>query len=453
LPDAVKNKDWTDAQIETFVKAANAALKTYGDEGKAIATGISQADEKKNRLAEGMTLKDIADKHGVQLEDMQKQYDMGCEVEKEHTDDKHKACDIALDHLFEDPKYYTKLAKMEKSNSVSQKPNFYYARHMQPGTCRYEDEMILVDTDAIKGMIKTGCGIPVYIQHKPGVPIEEIKDHAVGYVTESFYNELDGWAWFKFIAVDDEARQAIANNWAVSNAYIPSQSGESGTKNNVEYDREILSADFTHLAIVPDPRYEDACIMTPEEFKAYQEKQKQNLSELQNSKGKTLVSKGKKMFKFFKTKREEVSEVDSDTQIELEGGEVVTVGEMMNAMKKNSDDEKEKENQDDEDEKENEDDGECKKKAEALMNETVEVGDESMTLKELVNRYKKMNEKKNAEDEESKKKEEEEKENGKTRFEELQNAHKKGGKTSAIMIETSATMVKRGQERYGSPQS
>ena len=31
----------------------------------------------------------------------------------EHTDDKDKAAEIAKDHLTEDPKYYTRLAKME----------------------------------------------------------------------------------------------------------------------------------------------------------------------------------------------------------------------------------------------------------------------------------------------------------------------------------------------------
>lgn len=39
---------------------------------------------------------------------------MGIKVEREHTDDHHLAEEIAMDHLTEDPHYYTKLAKMEK---------------------------------------------------------------------------------------------------------------------------------------------------------------------------------------------------------------------------------------------------------------------------------------------------------------------------------------------------
>lgn len=383
----------------------------------------------------------------------------GIKVEGEHKDvtggNPVTTAKIALAHLKEDPEYYTKLAKIEKTNSVSQKPSFFYARHMQPGTCRYDSEMILVDTEALQSMIRTGGGIPVYIHHQPNVPIEDTKKLAIGYVTESFYNELDGWAWFKFMAIDDEARIAISDGWSVSNAYVPTQWGSNGTKNNVAYDREIISGEFTHLAIVPDPRYENACIMTPEQFKAYQEEKKSKLSELQNSNPKQTTSKGKPMFKLFKNERKEVSTVDADTQVELEDGKVVSVGEMMNAMKKNSDD-------GDEDEK--------KKAEDEKMNAEVDVDGEKMPLKELVNRYKKMNEKrnaaeeeekKNAAEEEAKKKEAEEKanaeeeekkkaekENGMKNFKMLQNA--KGGQEEAVrVIETSAVKVQRGLEQYG----
>lgn len=37
----------------------------------------------------------------------------GMKVEMEHTDDKNKAIEIALDHLTEDPEYYDKLATIE----------------------------------------------------------------------------------------------------------------------------------------------------------------------------------------------------------------------------------------------------------------------------------------------------------------------------------------------------
>jgi len=51
----------------------------------------------------------------------QVQLKMGMKVEMEHTDSKEKAQKIAMDHLVEDPKYYTKLAQMEAKKSKAVK--------------------------------------------------------------------------------------------------------------------------------------------------------------------------------------------------------------------------------------------------------------------------------------------------------------------------------------------
>jgi len=67
----------------------------------------------KEENAEGACVEDVAAKHGVSLEEIQKQLEMGIKVETEHTDNFDVATKIALDHLNEDPNYYTKLAKME----------------------------------------------------------------------------------------------------------------------------------------------------------------------------------------------------------------------------------------------------------------------------------------------------------------------------------------------------
>ena len=43
----------------------------------------------------------------------------GIKVEMEHTDDPRKAAEIAMDHLSEDPKYYDKLATIEKEGNMT----------------------------------------------------------------------------------------------------------------------------------------------------------------------------------------------------------------------------------------------------------------------------------------------------------------------------------------------
>ncbi len=60
-------------------------------------------------LSKGMSVKDIANKHKINIDALKKELKKGIKVEKEHTSDVKKATRIAMDHLFEDPKYYTKL--------------------------------------------------------------------------------------------------------------------------------------------------------------------------------------------------------------------------------------------------------------------------------------------------------------------------------------------------------
>ena len=64
-------------------------------------------------LAQGLDLTDIANKHKVDIDDLMKEFAEGVKVEMEHTNNAKVAEEIALDHLFEDPKYYTKLSKIE----------------------------------------------------------------------------------------------------------------------------------------------------------------------------------------------------------------------------------------------------------------------------------------------------------------------------------------------------
>ena len=64
------------------------------------------------QLSKGKTLEDIATLHNVDVEELKKDLLMGIEVEKEHTSSEKMASRIAMDHLTEDPKYYSKLKKI-----------------------------------------------------------------------------------------------------------------------------------------------------------------------------------------------------------------------------------------------------------------------------------------------------------------------------------------------------
>lgn len=303
----------------------------------------------------------------------------------------------------------------EVTNAMATTPKFYYAKHMQPGVAAYENENLLVDTDAMKQMLTTGKGMPVYVLHQTGVPLDQQKERAGGYITRSFYNELDGWAWFEIMLLDDDAQDAIRKGWSVSNAYVPTKFSGSGTKNNVPFQRQVLEGKFTHLALVPNPRYENACVMTPEQFAAYQDEQRAKLKELTNS----TPSKGTTMLKFLKIllngKTEEVTTLDDATHVMNAQSEIMTrdqAVEMLNGKTKKNDDE----------------DADKKAKAEAEAEEKengmkCNVDGIEMTMGQLKNSYRAM--KKN-EDESKKKMDEEEKKNAEEKAkkdaEEKQNA-------------------------------
>ena len=76
--------------------------------------GVTETDVVPGGLAKGLSLNDIAEKHGVSVDIMVAEFKKGIAVEMEHTTDREVAKEITLDHLFEDPKYYDKLAKVEE---------------------------------------------------------------------------------------------------------------------------------------------------------------------------------------------------------------------------------------------------------------------------------------------------------------------------------------------------
>ena len=178
-------------------------------------------------------------------------------------------------------------------------PKRYFARHIKEGLVHYRskdggDELYLVKDDALKKMNPSFEGKPIYIRHVDEVNTDTMKNDAVGYVVKSFYNEFDG-AWWAEIIADDEAQGYIEKGWAVSNAYLPTELGSGGVYHDINYLKEIKNGEYEHLAIVDNPRYEEAVIMTPEEYKAFNEGRKAELEKLKNSKENEMLSEEDKI--------------------------------------------------------------------------------------------------------------------------------------------------------------
>ena len=176
-------------------------------------------------------------------------------------------------------------------------PKRYFARHIKEGPVHYlekgEDKIYLVKDEALKKMNASFEGKPIYIKHVDEVNMDTLKEDANGYVVKSFYNEFDG-AWWAEIIADDEAQGFIEKGWAVSNAYLPTELGSGGVYHDIDYDKEVKNGVYEHLAIVDNPRYEEAVIMTPEEFKNFNEGRKAELEKLKNSKENKMLSEEEK---------------------------------------------------------------------------------------------------------------------------------------------------------------
>lgn len=189
------------------------------------------------------------------------------------------------------------------------KGHIFYGLHMYPGVAEYsepgkEPYRIFLNEDTIRAMGPSFAGRPVFVQHTDEVcpDINQLRAEADGFVVESFYNESDGKHWVKFLVVSDRGMDAISKGWKLSNCYIPKAFSNGGQWNGVSYSKEVKSGEYEHLAIVSDPRYEESIILTPTQFKEYNESKKVELHRLTNNK------KGSSMkISFFKKSKVENS--------------------------------------------------------------------------------------------------------------------------------------------------
>lgn len=88
----------------------------------------------KGGRADNKTFEELVNKYKTKGKDikivereLKTQLNKGIKVEMEHTDDHKKAKEIAMDHLFEDPNYYTKLKKIETKEATTSASSGQYS--------------------------------------------------------------------------------------------------------------------------------------------------------------------------------------------------------------------------------------------------------------------------------------------------------------------------------------
>lgn len=136
---------------------------------------------------------------------------------------------------------------------------------LEPGVVRFGDKglMIYISKEAIERYSYRLKGKPITIGHIEGITEENAQEVSVGDVAVC-PNPGECIVTIN----NEEADQRISNGERFSCCWVPIKWGPAGTWHNVPYDRELVEMDFTHLAIVPDPRYENVEVfMNSKEYK------------------------------------------------------------------------------------------------------------------------------------------------------------------------------------------
>jgi hypothetical protein len=254
----------------------------------------------------------------------------------------------------------------------------YKTRFLEAGIVNYpeQNQMVYISPENLPTIAEKFKGCKIVIEHKE-VSEQEAQQEIVGYVN-NIYME-DGWAWANFTIHSQEAIEAIDNKgYSTSCAYQAVMKKQGGVKNAVEYEDEVIDIvkddTITHIALVENPRYNDAII-------------------LENSINNKIKNKIMNIFKF-KSEKEGSKELTLENSLFEIDGEEMPVSEMVSYYKNAMAEKKA---------------NKCKY---ANGDDKIDVDGEEMTISELANFYKK-NKKKNEEMKEEDKKENEEKEEDK----------------------------------------
>jgi len=110
------HKDITRTKGKEYAPDHNEIQKWIDDKSE-----VSESEELKGGVSDNKTLIQLAKKHDAKgyyhidnmVQSLKKELKMGIKIELEHTDDEDKAKEIAMDHLWENPSYYSRLKKSE----------------------------------------------------------------------------------------------------------------------------------------------------------------------------------------------------------------------------------------------------------------------------------------------------------------------------------------------------
>lgn len=267
-----------------------------------------------------------------------------------------------------------------ENNSTDGWPTTVDMKLIVPGLVHYDDlknergEMVAGNVLATKEFLDRIAasleGKPIINwDHRTVKPKDFEKGRAQGIITTpAVFNPVDGWYHARGFIWDPVTRANVEKGFSISCAYVVSEWGNGpGTYNAVPYEQEAKDGEYTHIAVVPVPRYERSSI------------------ELLNSKGGVTMG-FLKLFK--KDKSEEKVEIDiASANVAVEGCGEVPLQTLINSYESAE---------------------KIKKQTSLDDSDMVEINGKKISVGDLKNAHKKM---KNDEEEERKRMEDEERKN------------------------------------------
>jgi hypothetical protein len=146
-----------------------------------------------------------------------------------------------------------------KISNEKQWPAKYTRKFIEQGLVSYAEmglDNLLLRKETIDNLVPSFIGKPVIIKHEEVDP-GNFLDLAVGYITDIYFNAVDGWYYVDFLITHDKGHEKISDGWGVSCSYKVNQLISGGDYHNIPYTQEIVSGVGEHLALVANPRYED----------------------------------------------------------------------------------------------------------------------------------------------------------------------------------------------------
>lgn len=140
------------------------------------------------------------------------------------------------------------------------KPEFFKGLYIYPGLVQYESEgIVLVRQEVLDRMAPSIVGVPFLLDHED-FDISEFLKKSVGDVIEQ-WKDASGYFCRYQVWNDVAIRKIKSGQHSLSCAFKAKQFGPGGVYNDIRYQKELLDGEYTHLALVDEPRFTDAKIM------------------------------------------------------------------------------------------------------------------------------------------------------------------------------------------------